>query len=149
MSIRVLETWCDYFLVPDRMAEECDCDAWAQQVYDMSRRMNVAFDQNDRMAHPLVDSEAPEYIQSVVSLGRSSPDNARDLKKDYEQRLHTHNAAAVLLTPELRGGELTKRDRKIAQELVRSNMRYDQEVLRSKMGWGQWLGTALSQRPRW
>lgn len=128
------------------MPEECDCDAWAQQVYEMSCRMTAAFGKGDAENST---TKVPQYIRSVVALGKACPEKAGELKQDYEERLRTHNATAVLLTPGQRGVELTKRDRTIAQEVVRSNLRYDQEVLRSKMGWGQWLASALSQRPRW
>jgi hypothetical protein len=128
------------------MPEECDCDAWAQRVYEMSCRMTAAFEKGDTERDT---AKVPQYIRSVVELGKACPEKAGELKQDYEQRLHTHNATAVLLTPGQCGVELTKRDRMIAQEVVRSNLQYDQEVLRSKMGWGQWLASALSQRPRW
>ena len=125
---------------------ECDCDVWAQRVYEMSCQMAAAFEKGGAEYDTI---RAPHYIRSVVALGKACPEKAGELKQDYEQRLHTHNATAVLLTPEQRRAALTDRDYKIAREVARSNLRYDQEVLRSKMGWGQWFASALRQRPRW
>jgi len=140
-----LEIWCNFFLVAEGMTQH-DCDAWAQRVYEMSCRIAAAFEKGGVEQDTI---RAPQYIRSVVALGNACPEKAGELKHDYEQRLHTHNATAVLLTPGQRGVELTKRERTIAQEVARSNLRYDQEMLRSKMGWSQWFASALTQRPRW
>lgn len=127
---------------------ECDCDALAQQVYEMSCNMSSLFEQNDNASRTVVDLLAPGYARRVMMLGKACPEKACELKQEYEHRLRIHNVTPEIFeigpTP-----ELTKRDAKIVREIVRSNLRYDQNALRSKMGWGQWFATAFSQRPRW